>query len=631
MSLTTLFRRARRPTRQLRPKFRARLELLENRLAPAGTGIPPLALTVTNLNDSGAGSLRDAIQTVEQSTTDYVIVFAAGLERQDLKISSFTPTSYGNSAFFITSPVTILGSGQVLRRTSGTDFRLFTVVGPNASLTLENLELNGGVALDDGTGDGQGGAVLNVLGTFTAQDCVFNTNDALGAASPGLRGGNGLGGAIYNSGGTVSLYTSTFFGNIARGGSGSEGGNADGGAVYSFNGYLNLVQCTIANNTVVAGPPGNGGPGMPGLTGGAGVEMQSGGGNSSALFVNNIIANNTGAADVSNLQNSGVSSLDASRPNLFTTPLDNFNSTGVNTSGVKVANPLLGPLAYNGGYTQTMALEQNSPALQAGSSVSPVALDQRGAMRAATPDLGAYEVNHPLAPVGVPEQPYLLYGPHPWFDPNNFGGAGNDAYIKGLYNATLFRPSDPAGNAYWLTQMGQQLTTISAQFLNSTENLTNQVTYFYTYFLGREPDTAGLNFWVTQVQTGKIDIVQCMTRFILSPEYTGKNDNGSFVNTMYYSLLGRASDSQGFAYWKAQLDSGSVSRDAVLRDFLFSQEGLGRLITADYGAYLHALPDSSTLASWTTQLATGQATFGQMAASFLGSPFFANVVNGAYP
>ena len=60
------------PTRGLARRFCPRVETFESRWAPA-------TLTVLNLNDSGAGSLRQAILDSNSQAGDDTIIFAAGV------------------------------------------------------------------------------------------------------------------------------------------------------------------------------------------------------------------------------------------------------------------------------------------------------------------------------------------------------------------------------------------------------------------------------------------------------------------------------------------------------------------------------------------------------------------------
>jgi hypothetical protein len=56
-------------------------------------------------------------------------------------------------------------------------------------------------------------------------------------------------------------------------------------------------------------------------------------------------------------------------------------------------NPELGPLANNGGPTQTLALLSGGPAIDAGSDMACPPIDQRGISRPQGPhcDIGAFE------------------------------------------------------------------------------------------------------------------------------------------------------------------------------------------------------------------------------------------------
>jgi hypothetical protein len=60
--------------------------------------------------------------------------------------------------------------------------------------------------------------------------------------------------------------------------------------------------------------------------------------------------------------------------------------------------PMLGPLANNGGPTQTLALLKGSPAINAGTNAGCPSSDQRGLPRPmlGTCDIGAYEFGFPI-------------------------------------------------------------------------------------------------------------------------------------------------------------------------------------------------------------------------------------------
>lgn len=81
-----------------------------------------------------------------------------------------------------------------------------------------------------------------------------------------------------------------------------------------------------------------------------------------------------------------------------TASLDGDGSCGVGALGG--TNPLLGPLAANGGPTSTHAIPQASPAVNAGSNAACPASDQRGSPRNdGSCDIGAYELLDTTPPV----------------------------------------------------------------------------------------------------------------------------------------------------------------------------------------------------------------------------------------
>jgi len=74
--------------------------------------------------------------------------------------------------------------------------------------------------------------------------------------------------------------------------------------------------------------------------------------------------------------------------------LEDANTCGFSATGdITDTNPLLGPLADNGGDTLTHALLGGSPAIDNGTCVAGITTDQRGVTRpqGGTCDMGAYE------------------------------------------------------------------------------------------------------------------------------------------------------------------------------------------------------------------------------------------------
>ena len=440
------------------------------------TSAPSASTTVTvttstsvviNTNDSGAGSLRQAIIDVCDGGT---ITFDPGLSGQTITLTT------GELA--INKNLTIQGLGANLltvSRISAPDFRIFTI-NSGQTVTISGLTISNGNAVG-GPGANSGGGILN-SGTLTLIDSVVSGNNASAAgggisnagtvtvnnttvsgntapSGAGIRSGitlsgtvnltlnnsivsgnngNGLGAGIFNGSGSgssaanLTINNSTIAGNINAGSS--------GGGIYNAAIFGNAVSTLIINNSTISGNSADSGGGI--------YHISSGVGSTAIATITNttIAANNSGSASdsgggifasflsstttltlgntlvASNLRSSGTIASDvsgavepASLNNLIG---DGTGMTGIshgvngNQVGTSVApiNPRLGPLANNGGPTQTHALLAGSPALDAGDDTSAtnagLTTDQRGAgfarfLDAAdvgtvqTVDIGAFE------------------------------------------------------------------------------------------------------------------------------------------------------------------------------------------------------------------------------------------------
>jgi predicted outer membrane repeat protein len=250
----------------------------------------------------------------------------------------------------------------------------------------------GGLAAGSG-GFGGGGAT----GTNVAGDAYgyggFGAGNGGGGEARGGGGGAGFGGAVFNYGGFARFKNSTFSQNSAIGGTSANGsqynGSGAGGAIFNLNGNVVLQYSTLANNTAAQG-----GGAVFNLGAANGVQTQSGpslpNAPASLDLTNNIFAgsNNGSATLVADIVQNGPVTLTGSNNLIQTRSAGDF--AGPNTI---TADPLLGPLAKNGGAAETHLPAGNSPAIGKATPLSVVLTDQRGAPRSIAPDLGAVERN----------------------------------------------------------------------------------------------------------------------------------------------------------------------------------------------------------------------------------------------
>ena len=103
----------------------------------------------------------------------------------------------------------------------------------------------------------------------------------------------------------------------------------------------------------------------------------------------------------------------------------------------------------------------------------------------------------------------------------------------------------------------------------------------YKVVLGREPDTAGLNYWVNALNSGSQAAGNIVDAFFNSGEYQGRgNSNDKIVRDCYQAMLSRTPDSEGLAWWKNRLDIGMTSQ-AICAGFVGSDEF--RKLSSFYG------------------------------------------------
>ncbi len=291
--------------------------------------------TVLNTSDSGADSLREAIDTA----CNGVIDFDAALSGQTIALTS-APLQFPTGA-----NLTIDGSSLPAHVTidAGGIFRVFE--NNSGVISLDHLDITGGSAPSDG-----GGGIVNG-GTLTVTHSAIYGNSAY------------YGGGIFNSG-ALSLVNSTLSGNAAT--------TQGGGAIYQISSAATAAinYSTLVNNTASSG------------AGGIWLNLGSG-----LTLHNSIVASNSGG----NFAVAGGSVLVSQGYNLS----DDW--TGVTmAAGDLTGDPRLGPLTViNGRGTQAHALLFDSPAIDLADPTNCLADDQRGATRLGVDlgcDIGAFEM-----------------------------------------------------------------------------------------------------------------------------------------------------------------------------------------------------------------------------------------------
>ena len=103
--------------------------------------------------------------------------------------------------------------------------------------------------------------------------------------------------------------------------------------------------------------------------------------------------------------------------------------------------------------------------------------------------------------------------------------------------------------------------------------LEESVTRLYNALLGRNPDNAGLTYWLNDVDDNDNSLQGVSGAFAGSEEYLarfGAQSNEEFINQLYNNILGRDADQGGYDYW---LDEIATSGDRTGMIVSFSESG----------------------------------------------------------
>ncbi len=348
--------RARRRSRRTRA---AQLESLEDRALLA-------TFTVTNVNDSGAGSLRQAVADANAAADADTIQFSGAAAGGTITLTSQIDITQDLVIDGGDSGVTIAGSGSTM---------LFRVTGAATDAKFDSIRATGGSPANGPGAISHEGNELVIIGS------TFDNNQA------GNRGG-----AVFNSGGTAWIINSTISNNRAP--------DSAGGLANFNSGTMRIINSTVTGNRSDSDASGAGD--------GGGIHTQTG---STTIVQNSIVAGNfkgtaTVPNDISNNVDTGNSTDniigDAGTAGGLTNASagNRVGNSGVGT--IDTATILQTTLSHNGGPTPTHRLVADSPAINWARNTnavdengSPLVNDQRGGpFRRRTSEFnGTYEVD----------------------------------------------------------------------------------------------------------------------------------------------------------------------------------------------------------------------------------------------
>ena len=406
------------------------------------------AFTVTNLDDTGPGSLRDAISQANTNPGGDAIVFQSGLSGS---IAVASPMDI-DDPLFINGPV---NKGVTLDGGQASGILSATAEGPDPiGLRIYNLNFK------DGSANNYGGAIDAYNMDLSIKNSTFTGNQApqggaIYRAGPGFFNvyqstfsGNrsAVGGAFLSSGFSTQIYSSTFNNNVAQ-----YAGGAIAAAYAPLDSDMKIINSTFNRNS-------------SGFIGGAVGALTSGDDLSLRIYDTTVSGNQTtlvgggigGNFSTAKATNSVVEGNFAYYgPDLYggsfggppslapgpgcgcdQTPFDLAFTFVGDTSGATI-NPtvpgsnilnggdaLLHRLADNGGFTETMALGADSPVVNKGAAGG-LNVDQRGDLRpveypnisnstaagADGSDMGAYELQYtapPPPPPPIVDRPFRI-------------------------------------------------------------------------------------------------------------------------------------------------------------------------------------------------------------------------------
>ncbi|MEX1253947.1 MAG: choice-of-anchor Q domain-containing protein [Dehalococcoidia bacterium] len=417
------------------------------RLSQAGGGATINVNTTDDVFDDGLCSLPEAVEAANTNAAGDTCTAGTGADTVNVPAGTYVLSS--DLDVFTDMQIVGVGAGSTILSTDGNN-RIFSIFSKGTpTVDISDLTVRDGVE-----GDGDGG------GIYASADLTLTNVHVLNNEA------NDVGGGIYNNFGTLTLISSVVSDNLAtqKGGGIYHDGDSKSGVT------LTIVDSTISDNTAPKGAGllnSSGAVEITGSTFSGNDASQQGGAllntGENMMIVNSTISGNTGGTNggggifnrapvtltnvtiAGNTSEGGGDGINSDNEANFQNTIISYNGD-LNCGGTQPVTSLgsnleeqdavpeaqgtceflagddllangpsgLGPLADNGGPTQTHALLAGSPAIDTADDSACPETDQRGVARpqdgdddgTAACDIGAFELEGAAEPTPTAtEQP----------------------------------------------------------------------------------------------------------------------------------------------------------------------------------------------------------------------------------
>lgn len=178
---------------------------------------------------------------------------------------------------------------------------------------------------------------------------------------------------------------------------------------------------------------------------------------------------------------------------------------------------------------------------------------------------------------------------------------------RDLYGREGHGDSQATELANQLNQGSVGKAEVLSQVLGSSEFDTHAAAIIRLYHavLDRSPELCGYNYWLGRANEN-VGQAQIGEAFLSSPEFMAQHadlSNSQFVDFIYQSVLGRAADAAGGAWWLEQIETGVTTRGGML--YGVSQSNEYKAVMADdvavdllYLGFLNREPDAEGRDFW---------------------------------